>query len=339
MSLVLMLIGLLASLFVAGAADVIQGEDGCKTDPSQCEFEVVKFLQLGSAHKEAFSSSNTQADGCGDTFETKLSHQEGQNGASSYCWYPTDTEKKFPLVSFMHGDNEPVHLPGSPSHFPPSLEPFLKAVASSGFVVCAPASCRIAPDPSPACTRSLQYLFQLDAIKTAKNNKGLPIDLEAKVGIIGHSTGGMTTLKCAYKDYVDAYSIGAAVVVNGDGPPEYNLANDNVSFEDIDPSLPMFLITGTKDKEEPQNSTERNAADILKHHPSQPLLVANIDGEDHSDLLPFVFDGLKSKSMEYIIAYFWAVLKKSSDCNDTLLSKLKNASPTYYECYNRCINH
>merc|ERR1719506_2733739 len=112
-----------------------------------------------------------------------------------FCEYPEETNMTFPLLSFEHGDTQG----GAVLHW--GYKSFLEAVASSGFVICAPLMC-------PLFCREKQHIHQLHAITAAKElgSKGvLPVRPEGEVGIVGHSTGGMTTLKCAATDNVLKY--------------------------------------------------------------------------------------------------------------------------------------
>jgi hypothetical protein len=267
---------------------------------------------------------------CADagTFATSGS-TEHMPGGKMYCRYPTRNNqtagKRFPLLSFEHGDTQGGFV------LPVTYGPFLEALASSGFVVCAPLSCLI------QC-REHQHIHQMNAIVAAKRlgQRGvLPVRLDAKVGVLGHSTGGMTTLKCADKDNVAKYDIGAAVVYNGDGPPSWIARMDHVNFTNIQPSLPIFMVTGTGDHIEPRGSTRKNTDAILKANPGQPLLMAEIDGEGHLDCLNFpIVHPAPLKALPYIIAFLGHALEPSEDCaaeyNHTLGGQLQMHASTIY---------
>merc|ERR1712224_198955 len=100
--------------------------------------------------------------------------------------------------------------------------------------------------------------------------------------------GGMTTLKNSERGAVSAHGIGAAVLYNGDGGKSLP-ASDDVRFEDIDETLPMFLVTGSADIIEPKGSTESNHDLILAANPGQRLLTAMIDKERHLDPIDVAF--------------------------------------------------
>lgn len=242
-----------------------------------------------------------------------------------YCIYPTSTDLKFPLLTFEHGDTAGRVI------LKLGYTEFLEAVASSGFVVCAPLMCAI------PC-REEQHIHQLNAIIAAKDlgEKGvLPVRTNGTVGAIGHSTGGMTTLKCAAKDMVSKYGIGSAVAYNGDGPPSW-LEKDHVNFTDIEETLPMFLVTGSADSIEKEGSTQANGDAILKANPKQPLLVAEIDGEGHLDSITIpVIHKAPLRAAKYIIAFFGHTLTPSPQCilqyQNTMGKELKGASSKYYK--------
>lgn len=270
---------------------------------------LVLLLATSLAHAPmAFASGlrGSSNDGCASagTFRT-TSSTEDMEGGRMFCTYPTGTNMKFPLVSFEHGDTLGGFM------LPFAYGPFLDAVASSGFVVCAPVMCLI------AC-RERQHVHQLHAITAAKalGKKGvLPVRSEFQVGILGHSTGGMTTLKCAARGSVSEYGIGAAVVYNGDGPPGWIGRFDHVNFTDIEESLPIFMVTGTKDIIEPRNSTRKNSDAVLEANPTQPLIVAEIDGEGHLDSVNIpVAHPAPMKAVPFIISFLGYTLTTSAEC-------------------------
>lgn len=240
-----------------------------------------------------------------------------------FCRYPSGTNMTFPLLSFEHGDYAVmIHE---------SYGSYLNAVASSGFVICAPLMC-------PIPCREQQHIHQLNAITAAKtlgSREVLPVRSEGTVGVVGHSTGGMTTLKCAAKDAVSKFGIGSAVTYNGDGPPQ-SLVHDKVSFEEIESTLPMLLVTGSSDIFEPTGSTQANGDAILKANPKQPLLVAEIDGEGHLDSIDIpLAHRAPLKAAPYIIAFFGHTLTPLSQCTakyeEVLGVQLKEHSSKYYK--------
>lgn len=185
-----------------------------------------------------------------------------------------------------------------------------------------------------------QSAHQLNAITAAKQlgkTGDLPIRSEGGVGVFGHSTGGMTTIKITNKDDVAKYGIGAAMGYNPDGPAEDLIKKDHVNFGDIEPSLPMFLVTGTRDIIEPRGSTQDDTDAILKANPKQALLVAELNGEGHLDNIniPIVHPA-PLKAVPYIIAFFGHTLMRSSaQCTEKYKNlmgdQLKTNSPRYYK--------
>jgi hypothetical protein len=246
-------------------------------------------------------------------------------GGTMFCVYPSDGSEgqTYPFISFEHGDL------GGGATLQIGYKSFLETVASAGFVICAPTQC-------PYSCRPTQHTHQLHAIDAGKElaAKGtLPIRLDGLVGVAGHSTGGMTTLRCSYAENVEHYGIGAAFMYNGDGGSE--IEGDNITFDAISPELPMFLVTGTKDIIEPKGSTKDNQDRILATNPKQPLLTAMIDGEGHLDPndVPIVHPA-PLRSVPYFIAFFGRELLPSSEClaeyEDALGPQLQAVSPSLY---------
>merc|ERR1712151_1451417 len=122
---------------------------------------------------------------------------------------------------------------------------------------------------------------------------------------------------------------------NGDGPAESLEKSDNVSFALIEPSLPMFLVTGSSDNIEPTGSSQSNCDAILKANPKQPLLIAEIDGEGHLDSIdiPLVHPA-PLKAVPYIIAFLSYTLTPSPPCTasyeKTMGTELQSHSSKYY---------
>lgn len=245
-----------------------------------------------------------------------------------YCMHPVGDSKhtsgEFPLLSFMHGDF------GGGIVLSTIYDSFLKYVASSGFVICAPLACMV------SC-RDEQHLHHLRAI-TAAIDLGaegvLPIRESGAVGVIGHSTGGMTTLRCSYRENVAAYGIGAAMALNGDGAAL--IADDDIRFRDIDPALPMFLVAGDKDIVEPKNATESNHDLILAANPGQPLLAAKLRGQGHYDANDITFlHPAPQLASPFIVAFFSHALAPRDACTSgyaaTLGDQLRAAAPDYYD--------
>lgn len=241
-----------------------------------------------------------------------------------YCVYPTGVEGTFPLVSFEHGDF------GGGFDLRVSYSEMMKTVASSGFVICAPTMCFY------HC-RAVQHIHQQRAIVAAKalgTSGVLPVRREGPVGVAGHSTGGMATLRSSYRDAVAELNIGAAVAYNGDGGAE--LANDNITFDLIDPLLPMFLITGTADWIEPKDSTQNNSARILRANPEQPLLGASITYEGHLDPNWATFlHPAPLRAVPFVIAFLGYTLTPPDACSqsyqEVLDGRLRGAAPAWYE--------
>lgn len=291
---------------------------------------VRRSLLLAGALAASHSTGSNAS--CASRGTYKVAHStEDMEGGEMFCVYPSVadagqlTGTGFPLLSFEHGDG------GGGDLLVTGYASLLEALASSGFVVCAPKLC-------PISCRNEQATHQLNALVAAQalGTQGkLPIRSGGLVGVVGHSTGGMTTLKCAAEDAVAAHGIGAAMVYNGDGGTEL-LPSDNVSFDSIDETLPMFMVTGSADVIEPKGSTQSNHDLILTAKPGQRLLTAMIDKEGHLDPndVPLVHKA-KLRAVPYIIAFFGYTLEPSQNCSATyenvLGPQLQSMSSGYYD--------
>jgi hypothetical protein len=241
---------------------------------------------------------------------------------------PTYAAEKFPLISFEHGDT----LGGEDVRN--SYAELLHLVASSGFVVCCPTMSTGGQENRDKTAIDQATVFEI--AKALASNGSLPIRQEGPMGIMGHSTGGMTTMKNSYKDVVARYNIGAAVMYNGDGG-WWLQHGDDMRWKDIEPTLPMLFIAGTHDGIEPKDAMPTNYHAILAANPTQPILAAMIATENHFDS---VGQHAKLLGGPAVVAFLSYKLKSNDACNEAYKSvlgdQLAAISPTYYD--NRLFN-
>jgi hypothetical protein len=260
-------------------------------------------------------------------FETASSYFD-MLGGQMLCAYPTNTDLKFPLLSLAHGLNVGGWKLGS-------YLKFMRVMASAGFVICAPKHCWY------DCTAKM-HIHQLDAITYGKYYGGrgdLPVRREGAVGLLGHSSGGVSTLHSCYPEYVSKYDIGAAMTYDATGAAIANeKLNADLNLSSVDPSIPLFVAKGgydvdvDKDWDHIVNDTET----LLSVNPNRSLLTASIDGMEHNEMLTSLFHWyLTLKAVPYIIAFFTYTLKPSGGCceesKNVLGMQLKLDSTSYYD--------
>ena len=298
------------------------------------------LLMLGSSSKRA-TASNSEP-GLRSSIEQNVTKREIQSATRNLegsfeteemlCAYPIKTDLKSPLLSFARG-------PGNGGVFITVYQTFMIAMASAGFVICAPVHCAM------DCL-SVMHLHQLNAFTAAKEHAdrgNLPVRREGGVGLIGYSSGGVSTLMCCYSEYVSNYSIGLAMTYDSTGAAYANENMDaNLNLETIDSSLRLFMTAADGLLSETiWDHTIKNAETLLSTNPNQPLLVASIDGVCHSDpasdstsnpvhAAPLV-------AVSYVIAFFTNILKcpelSEGCCEESkrlLEEQLRSVSPTYY---------
>lgn len=140
-------------------------------------------------------------------------------------FYPTDTSKTYPLLSFNHGWTE-----GGLST-DPNYSDLLQLLAAEGYVVVAQHSGAVA-----YCDDEEKH-DQLRAIDFIKETPEFAnrVDWNSKVGVYGHSMGGGTsTMNAADKSAIAKYNLGAAVAHHPVSHPVYA-------------HIPIFFTTGTID--------------------------------------------------------------------------------------------
>jgi hypothetical protein len=256
-------------------------------------------------------------------FETASSYFD-MLGGQMLCAYPTNTDLKFPLLSLAHGTGAGGWNLGS------YLE-FMLVMASTGFVICAPEHCWF------DCLDKMD-IYQLNAITSGKyyGERGeLPVRREGTVGLLGHSSGGVSTLRSCYPEDVSNYNIGAAMTYDGTGAAYANERKKaDLDLASVDPSIPLFLAAA--DEDHIWDHTIKNAETLLSTNPNRSLLVAGIDGMRHNDMRTWFFHWHQTlKAVPYIITFFTYTLKPSEGCceesKNVLGMQLELDSTNYYD--------
>jgi len=168
-------------------------------------------------------------------------------------FYPADTSKKYPLLSFAHGWTE-----GGP-FTDVNYKDVLESVAAAGYVVIAHHSglTSICPRYLLDQQRSLQFINE-----TAEFSDR--VDWASKHGVYGHSMGGGASgYNAGDADVIKKYNLGAAVLLHPE--PVYK------------PSLiPAFYATGSADTIVPPGT-------VISWFPSavKPKILAEMKGATH----------------------------------------------------------
>jgi hypothetical protein len=173
----------------------------------------------------------------------KIPHVPGltQGGnTSAVIVYPSNSigGETFPFLSFAHGTFVGGRIPPTEVTYKPLLE----LVASNGFVVVAPDTCS-----AKACYSKFSA-DQIATISACKANTSLHPGLAhatfEKVGVFGHSMGGMSTLACAGGSSlgINPADFGIAVAVSMHTCQDYLLdRGGNVS-------VPILFTAGDADR-------------------------------------------------------------------------------------------
>jgi len=142
-------------------------------------------------------------------------------------YYPTDTSKKYPLLSFAHGWTE------GGNHVGVNYKDVLETVASAGYVVIAEHS-----GLTNVCWEAEKH-DQIRAIDYVNETSEFAsrVDWHSKIGLYGHSMGGSATRQnAADATIVEKYNLGAAVLFH----PGYGGVKDPTK-------IPSFYATGSAD--------------------------------------------------------------------------------------------
>jgi dienelactone hydrolase len=148
-------------------------------------------------------------------------------------FYPSDSSKKYPLLSFAHGWTEG----GATTDV--NYKDVLESVAAAGYVVVAHHSGAIAECQAiypKDQQRAIAYINETAEFSSM-------VDWTKQVGIYGHSMGGGATGdNAADHNAIATYNIGAAVLLHPVA------AQSGVIFRKIYPTkIPTFFATGSAD--------------------------------------------------------------------------------------------
>ncbi len=181
--------------------------------------------------------------------DTSRQARGGPRVLTTSVWYPAAAGGPYPLIVFAHGYNVT----------PVSYAPLLQSWAQAGYVVAAPtfpltnSGAPGGPDESDVVNQPADIRFVIDQLLAANTKPGPLAELidPNKVGVAGHSDGGITAAAVAYNTCCRDPRISAAVVMAG--------AEMGVPGGSYFPpgSAPMLAIQGDADHSNyPQNSRQ-----------------------------------------------------------------------------------
>jgi dienelactone hydrolase len=182
-------------------------------------------------------------------------------------FWPSDTSKKYPLLSFAHGWTEGGSLTDG------NYKDVIESVAAAGYVVIAEHS-----GLENLCYTAEKHdqLHAIDYIKQTDEFASL-VDWDSKVGVYGHSMGGAASgLNAADSSAISKYNLGAAVCLH---PAQGGQGSKTI--------LPTFFATGSTDKIVPAPGV-----DLMASLAKGPMVFAEMSGANHfecqsmEDLLP-----------------------------------------------------
>jgi len=171
-------------------------------------------------------------------------------------FWPTDTSKKYPLLSFAHGWTE------GGAFTDPNYKNVIEDVAGAGYVVIAEHS-----GVFPLCYGAEKHdqLHALDYIKNTSEFSSL-VDWDSKVGVYGHSMGGAASgLNAADTAAISKYNLGAAVCLH---PAQGGQGAKTI--------LPTFFATGSIDTIVPAPGVN-----LMASLAKGPMIYASMNGADH----------------------------------------------------------
>lgn len=169
-------------------------------------------------------------------------------------FYPKDTSKTYPLLSFAHGWTEGGVWTDI------NYRAVLEEVAKAGYVVVAHHSglekeCQ--PIYPKDQQRALAYIKETDEFASR-------VDWDSKHGIYGHSMGGGATGDNAgNQTAIDEYNLGAAVML-------HPLARRTKTL------IPSFYATGSRDSICPPGTVEKWSTTA-----TEPTIFAEMKGVNH----------------------------------------------------------
>jgi len=214
-----------------------------------------------------------------------------QNG---YIWYPTpkSATEKFPFLIFMHG------MTAGGDETPLAYGTMASDVASWGFIVAGPESCR-----SAYCDDF--YADGIHTLLTMKKNTSIHSSLKtadfSTTGVFGHSMGGDATVHLSNNPGGANFKAGVAL-------------HPSTMVEDFSTgvTIPLWYATGSRDTVVPPAGVVRSY-DRDRH---KPKVIAEITGAAHNEPVT----GNPMRWTPYIAKYLICHVKGD-----------KNACPYIYE--------
>jgi predicted dienelactone hydrolase len=172
--------------------------------------------------------------------------------------HPTDTSKKYPLLSFAHGYGAGGAL------LSVYYKGLLSFLASHGYVV-------VATEDATSSLCFSENVDQIASMQFMKDKNDPRVDWNAPTGVVGHSMGGYATLLSAQDtDNIKKFNIRASVALHPMGRASSNPPAPP-------PTIATMFTTGSKDKIVPSSST-------FKYYNETFLpgtVYANLKGADH----------------------------------------------------------
>jgi predicted dienelactone hydrolase len=193
----------------------------------------------------------------------------GPRVLTTSVWYPAAAGGPYPLIVFAHGFNVT----------PASYAPLLQSWAQAGYIVAAPtfpltnSGAPGGPDESDVVNQPADIRFVIDQLLAANTKPGPLAELidPNKIGVAGHSDGGITAAAVAYNTCCRDPRISAAVVMAG--------AEMGVPGGSYFPpgSAPMLAIQGDADhSNNPQNSRQ-----LYNEDGAGPKYLLDLPGASH----------------------------------------------------------
>lgn len=151
---------------------------------------------------------------------------------TAILYYPKDSSKTYPLVSFAHG------WTAGGGMVPTAYSKLLAEIASAGYVV-------IATEDAPSNLCQQQTEDQIASFEHMKTSRNPRVDWSMKTAFVGHSMGAFATvLSAANAEAVKKWNVAAAVPLH---------AGDFLNFKS--PVIPTFYTTGSSDTIIPPTSS------------------------------------------------------------------------------------
>lgn len=180
----------------------------------------------------------------------------------------------YPLVVFAHGYDVSAATYATLEH----------QVAAAGFVVAAPdfphtsSAVTDTPDEDDVANQAADVSFVISQLLDGSTAPAVLAGAiaDTKVGVVGHSDGGVTAAAVAYNSTVADPRVGAAVVLSG---AEARYGGSWFTTQ----SPPLLAVHGTADEVNPLGSSEQLFADARG-----PKMLVTVSGGSH--LGPFTTD-------------------------------------------------